>query len=173
MRAGLEVQTSLFWCLTVCLQTNPITLLPLSSQSAELEQHYFPSLHRFEKAQQQSLWVIHHSTEEPHLCNGCKNSGAGSKCDFKGSFLFNLPFLFFLFQPFILALPSQGVKTSSQIHTSGKTMTGRSGIAAQIYLIPEPCFPRIPYRNKSKRSWQSPLPLTAGNTLQEVPKQVG
>lgn len=97
------------------------------------------------------MWLIHQGTEEQHYSTFVRIHRLVRLAS-KAVFLFNLPFLFFLLQPFILPLPSQGVKTCSQIHTSRKRDHDRE--RRQIChpaLLPSrpshqnPAFPRIPH----------------------------
>lgn len=151
----------------VCLQTNPMTLLPPQFPLSRAGAALLPFFTQIWKGT--AAMLLSHSPLHIYaMVVGIQ--GLVQSVTSKAAFLFNLPFLFFLFQPFILALPSQGVKTSSQIHTSGKQDHVRE--ICHLALLPR-CtsylslsFPEYPTGARAKKAgshhfpWQQAIPCT-------------
>lgn len=129
----------------------------------------------FERAQQQCLLLVYQGTEEQHYSTFVRFHRLVRLWLQRQFFFLVFPSFSSCFNfSYCLFLPG-GLKPAPKYTPHKRDHDGATAdlspcIAAQLFLTPEPCFPQNtlvpPCRNKSRKSWESPLSPTANsNTL--------
>lgn len=130
----------------------------------------------FERAQQQCLLLIYQGTEEQHYSTFVRFHRLVRLWLQRQFFFLVFPsfssrfnFSYCLFLPGGLK-PAPKYTPHKRDHDRERRQICHAAFAAQLSLTPEPCFPQNtlvpPYRNKSRKSWESPLsPIANSNTL--------